>query len=338
MILITMAHYGEAQSFIDYYNAEKTPHLEGNCYAFDQGIILITGEGIPQSIARTSLVLGIYPQINKVINIGVAGSLSHLIQGEIYSIRTVYHFNDDNSGYFQSFTSSDDSTTCDAITSDKRILKDEQAQNLKGHGNLVDRELWGVSFSAKLAHLPWLSYKLISDRAGSLAACEVVKEKSKLYSEKLLNHYLKVTTNSVETKRNEKPSSWYFTITQQRDFEKLKHKIINKYGQDHFEKNLRDFTATNKSTNKKASKELIKFLKIILSPWKYEMEKRWDEMVKEFVREDITVCPSPNFEDENISFAFKAKDFNDISKKMERLKDFPFKRYQRFINGLDNDY
>ena len=176
MHLITMAHLGEAQGVIDLFNLKRvTPQVfEGELL-----VCLITGEGPFEAATLTASQLG-QKKFTSVINLGIAGSMSEdLSIGSIHPVRSVYLVID-GKPQFKSFKSFESGLDC--VTSFERILNKDKALPLTGLGSLVDREAWGVATAAKSAGIPFQSYKLISDMAGTLGACEVAREKSDEWS------------------------------------------------------------------------------------------------------------------------------------------------------------
>ena len=188
MHLITMAHLGEAQALIEEFELKKiSPHHFEN----GQLILLITGEGPFEAASLTSYFLG-KRDVKQIINLGIAGSLNDKMSiGEIYSIRSLY-LAIDGKPQFKSFKLAEEGV--DAITSFERILRPEKARPLSAIAQIVDREAWGVALSAKNFSIPFECAKLISDRAGEIGACELIREEAYSFSQKL-SAYLK---NKIE--------------------------------------------------------------------------------------------------------------------------------------------
>src|SRR5690606_17327800 len=130
------------------------------------------GEGLYEAGMRTSLCLGLFPTIDSVLNLGVAGVLDEGFElHSIVSVRTLYGF--DQKPLFKSFQAAG---TLDLVSSAERILKREDASVLAPMAKLVDREAWAVAYASKDAGKTFYCFKYLSDYAGELNACEPVKE------------------------------------------------------------------------------------------------------------------------------------------------------------------
>ena len=179
MHLITFAHWPEARAFFDHLAPVRHSKFDW-LYEFENGALIITGEGIHDAISKTTLTLGLYPQVTSIYNFGVAGILGPHELHEIKEVRTCYAF--DQKPLFKSFTLLGDT---DLVTSGERILSEKDAAPLKTMASMVDRETWGVAFAAKEARIPLRSFKYLSDKAGELGACELVKDLAEAASAKL---------------------------------------------------------------------------------------------------------------------------------------------------------
>lgn len=187
MDLLLFAHRGEAQEFIKYYGLKPDPK-DHFLYQGKERLLFISGEGIYEVFAKLGQLLGRHP-IKKVINLGIAGSLSPKVKvGEFHSIRTVYAYGEQ--ALFQSFTLQDNSAELDLITSTQRVLDDEVASQLSCFAPIVDRELWAAAKTCAQAKVELFSYKLISDMAGAETACFDLKQRALEFSSELLKGYL----------------------------------------------------------------------------------------------------------------------------------------------------
>src|SRR5690606_22308536 len=102
--------------------------------------------------------------------------------GEIYPVRMSYLIIGEKP-QFKSFKSKNSGLDC--LTSFERIISPEKAAPLKGLASLVDREAWGVAYAARSLGIDFESHKLISDVAGTIGACELIKDQATQWSEKL---------------------------------------------------------------------------------------------------------------------------------------------------------
>jgi nucleoside phosphorylase len=188
MKLIHLAHRGEAQEFLKVLALKADPRQSG-VYFDDSVVLVISGEGIPETISKLSYAISIYSPTD-IINYGIAGSLSKRVEvNSFYEIRTSYLYEDDKPK-FKSFTTQNDSSKIDCISTNQRVLSDMYADILSNFAGIVDRELWGVGFVAKSFNLPFRSFKLISDIAGESTHCFDLKERALEFSSALCEFYL----------------------------------------------------------------------------------------------------------------------------------------------------
>lgn len=176
MHLITMAHPGEALGVIEKFNLKR---VTADLFSGENLMLLLTGEGPMEAAIKTALLLPKHP-FTEVINLGIAGTLSDEFKvGEIHEVRSLYLVQDLKPS-FKTFQASERGLDC--LTSFERILDPDKSLRLKGIGTLVDREAWGIVMTAKAHGIKFSSYKIISDVAGSLSACELVKENAPVFS------------------------------------------------------------------------------------------------------------------------------------------------------------
>jgi nucleoside phosphorylase len=100
MLLVTIAHRGEAQEFIKRTFTQPVDfHFQG-VYRSGDDFLLLTGEGIETAILRVSSILTYFgKKIDRVLNMGIAGALASALQiNQIYGIRHVYREYHDESG------------------------------------------------------------------------------------------------------------------------------------------------------------------------------------------------------------------------------------------------
>ena len=331
MYLITMAHMGEAQGVIEAFKlTRKTPELfEGSDL-----VLLLTGEGPFEAATRTAFHLSKYP-IQKIINLGIAGSISEELNiGHIYPVRTIYLVQDLKPA-FKTFSASESGIDC--VTSFERILDPGKAQKLKGLGGLVDRELWGVAMAAKTAGIPLESYKLISDVAGTLDACEVIKEKASEYSDKLAE-LLKAKMNiSEETSENStKIAGLHFTFTTQAKFETLLNKLSIKEDKEK-EEVLKLLPLEEllllKMTPKERTKLLLEAMEDRIDPVKKILSDKKNQWMKTFQDHGFKVQTDPLWENSAVTVSFEVKNDEELCKKAELLNTLSIKPFEELLNG-----
>lgn len=194
MLLITIAHKGEAQEFIKRaYTQPADFHFPG-IYRSGDDILLLTGEGIEQSILRVSSVLTYFgKKIDRVLNMGIAGALKSSLQiNQIYGIRQVFH-ESNNDQKISKILCKETHSKMDCVTSQKQVIEAKYAQSLKRIAPIVDRELWGIGYTCNNYGISFKSYKLISDYAGESTKLHEIKSNVSYYSKHLFDFYKKLS-------------------------------------------------------------------------------------------------------------------------------------------------
>jgi nucleoside phosphorylase len=186
-----MAHQGEAQEFIKRkFRQEVEFHFKG-LYRSDDDMLLIGGEGIQKTTMRTTAVYTYFShQIDRIINMGVAGSLNQKLQlNQIYGIRNVHH----ELEQYPSFACKETLSKMACVSSLHPVLKDQYAKKLKKKADMVDQELWAIGAVCAMFSLPFKSYKLISDQAGDLTDSKDIMKRAPYYSKHLFDFYKKLS-------------------------------------------------------------------------------------------------------------------------------------------------
>lgn len=332
MHLITMAHLGEAQSVIQQFKLERiTPELFKN----EEIVLLLTGEGPFEAATKTALTLSKF-LFEEVINIGIAGTLNDHKIGEILPVRSLYLINDLKPA-FKTFQGS--SLGVDCLTSFERILDPEKAQTLKGVGHLVDREAWGVAMAAKTAGIPFKCYKVVSDIAGTLNACELIKENSREFSEKIsyfLKNLLAIPEGNEAEEERINLSGFYFTFTSTHQFKGLLKKLSIKEEQDEESilntlplKELRMLEVSPKERAKK----LIEDMEKRLDPFKSRLKDEREKLQKSFNQHEFRIDIDPLWEKSKLTISFEAGNDLELQKKAEALKSLSLKSFTSIMNG-----
>lgn len=189
MKLLTFAHRGEAQYFINADNYKPVDFEFKGLFKNDESYLLITGEGLQNTSKKLSVFFSQQSiKIDKLINIGIAGALdSSLELDSIYCINKVY-----SEEYDQIFFSEDSNNKINCVTAKNRVLDKEYAELLLKMAPIVDLELWACAKICSEFGIPLQSFKLISDYAGNSLTDDIIK-KVKVFSEKLYNYYLKIS-------------------------------------------------------------------------------------------------------------------------------------------------
>jgi len=188
--LLIFAHRGEAQEFLQQLPFQAADTAFKRFYETEQQALLLTGEGLRAAEERLSAFLNAFGKhISTVINLGIAGSLSDALPaGEIYPIRTAYR-EPEAGPAFPSFHSAAPAAQRDCISARKRVLTPAYAQRLASFAPIVDRELWAIASLCADYSLPFLAYKLISDRAGVDTSTVDYKARARQFSEQLFDFY-----------------------------------------------------------------------------------------------------------------------------------------------------
>lgn len=332
MKLIVLAHYGEAQSIIDEYSLSKKSE---ELYQNHEMALLLTGEGPFEATARVSRALA-GGEFSEVINLGIAGALDKKLEiNEIHSVRTIY-LAIDGKFQFKSFEISSEGV--DLVTSFERILDSEKAHILSGMGHLVDREAWGVAFACKEYGVPFRSYKLISDMAGTIGACEVVKDEAQIFSQKLLDKLKKVLFNELKEKESfftsELDKNFYFTFSLKHKFQNLVEKIILRDQVSLAEVMgrlpLEDLTHAKLSPKLRA-KALVDELEILLDPFKGKLHQELNSWKKRY--RPIDLVTDPSWENEEVKFSFTVNSEEELKDKIKILNTVELKPFYQILEG-----
>lgn len=333
MHLITMAHLGEAQSVIDLFKLKRlSPHIfEGETIT-----CLITGEGPFEAAANSALELG-RRSYKQVINLGIAGSFSEEISvGSLHAVRSLYLVID-GKPQFKSFKSKDSGLDC--VTSFERILSREKATPLSGIAQLIDREAWGVAMAAKSAGVPFESYKLISDLAGTLGACEVIKDKAQEWSIALALK-LKELLNVVETEIDPlNIAGFYFTFSTKHQFEQMLQKIAIRedLSIDEVLASLPlEVLREEKLLPKERTRLLLNHMENKLDPLKEKLNSALEAWKLPFERQGIHIATDPTWEGCEIKISFSLQNQKELSQKLKTLSELNLKPFHDLRNGEVN--
>ena len=199
MLLLTMAHHGEAQEFIKRKYTQPTDFYFRGIFRSNEDILLLTGEGIQNTTIRMTAVCTYFGnKIDRVLNMGIAGALDPSLQlNQIYGIRRVSHeFSNDNE--YGSFTCVKTFSKFDCITACRRVNDDKYVADLKNKAQIVDRELWAIGSVSRHFNLPFKSYKLISDYAGNTTDSGQIKENAIDFSKHLFDFYKNLSLTKEE--------------------------------------------------------------------------------------------------------------------------------------------
>lgn len=325
-----MAHLGEAQGVINLFDLKRvTPNLFEN----DTLSCLITGEGPFEAATAVAAQLA-KKSYERVLNLGIAGALDPKLKlAEIYPIRSIY-LAIDSKPQFKSFKSLEQGLDC--ITSFERILSTEKALPLTGIGSLVDREVWGVAMAAKAQGITFESYKLISDFAGSLGACELVKEAAEEYSHKLavfLGTKIQTTTTLQDDMKLE---GFHFTFSTRIKFQQFLKKLSlrEEVSEEEILKQLKlEKWLEQKLLPKERTRLLLEEMEFRLDPLKKQLDQELENWKKPFTSKGIDLISDPNWETPEVKISFQVHSQEELKQKLDLLTNLDMASYHRLRNG-----
>lgn len=341
MILLTFAHRGEAQVFLKENNWKSHPNFN-DLYVSEELALLITKEGSFQSSIALSRALGLYPHITKVINLGIAGSLTKDLQKfDIIQIKNCYA--EDEYKSFSLICEIPHIPSFDCITSKKRILNNDDGKLMAVVAPIVDRELWGLSFVCKESNIPLQSIKLISDHIGDVEFCKIVKEESLDFSDRLYQFFItnlreeKIEPNDSNTVLEiENDPNFYLTVSQKRELKNLYHLLISKTNLSQGEINKKiniEHISKLEQLPKNRSKILALELKKLLYPIRFEIAKHLDEICFESKKLGLNFKFSEDLESKIFHLNTQISSAFDLEQTIKALKKFDYKRYENLLNG-----
>ena len=189
MLLLSIAHRGEATEFIRRKHNLPVDFYFSGLYRSENELLLLSGAGIHSTHKRIKKVCHYFgSKIQAVVNFGIAGSLdSRLETNQIYAIRNSYH--ETAPEWYKSI---DSRSKYDCVTAVNDVLENTYAQVLARIAHITDRELWAIASVCAYFDLPFRAYKLISDIAGSHADQSTIIRNSHVYSKHLFDFYTKL--------------------------------------------------------------------------------------------------------------------------------------------------
>lgn len=324
MILLSFAHRGEAQSFINYYGLKSD---NNKLFTSDRLSLIITGEGIYESLISISHLIGqLKPEI--IINYGIAGSLNKEAQlDQIYQIRTHYYYSDNIE--FKTYT--DSTGSLDLISSDSRIFDDQLAIKLSHFAHIVDREAWAIAKSASSYNTAFKTFKLISDNAGSEVNCFDIKNKAQFYSDQMLEHF----QNQVELKpieKREKLAQLNLSFTQMALLKRLLKLKVRK--ENLCENDL--IQEVNSKLHEKKREECQLYLETLqnsILPFQAKAQQSFTEFTKELEQIGVNCSTDPNFEKQFLNINFKINSQKNIDNLIECLKKTNYSKLESIWEG-----
>lgn len=336
--LIIFAHRGEAQAFFNRFEFKQLPlAFDGLYYSTDQNLyLLVTGEGHYLALEKTISVLTKYAQeISEVINFGICANLSDFEFKSVLKIRTIYL-----DGQFQSFTLLNGDVDC--ITSESRILNNEQASKISNIAPLADRELWGIARACQLLSKPLRAIKVVSDKPKeNIEICKIIKELAGEFSEILFHQYTednRDVTILSEGHQLDLDNNFYITTSQQRQISNIYNKLKLKYSEAEIQNslNLSEIKETSVG-NKQRTQILIQKMRRLLSPKLFEVIDQLEKIKSEWLKKGIDIKYSSNYDSDQIRLSCLIETKEDLQKFGSEIQDIPVRNIQNLLNGQDQN-
>lgn len=331
MKLIHFAHRQEGKEFLERENFTPVEFMGLELYQMANTLLLISGEGIYESLKKVSLILGHF-KISEYLNLGIAGALNTKLPLEhIYEIRTVYGHT--NKPEFHSFELS--KSGLDLITNNERVLSDELRDKLSPFADLVDLELWGALYALKGINIKKNSYKLVSDYAGNSTICSDVKERSEIFAIKLYEHYLslnKEKNSTLEETSEDFPFQDFYMTAQQ----KIKLQDLYLKLKSNPNINFSDLIEKFKNAHprpKEATKALIDYLSTLQNPLKTKIEEKVKNVTSSLQNVGVKISCDPQFEKISFKLSMDINSQGNVRKLKDALEDFNFNKFEEIFEG-----
>lgn len=328
-----MAHAGEAQGVIETFTMTK---IRSDLYTHENMVLLLTGEGPFEAATRTALIIPEF-NITSVINLGIAGSLSvDLKPGDFVPVRTIYLVQDLKPA-FKTFQSLEQGMDC--LTSFERILDAEKANILKGIGHLVDREAWGVAMASKTAGIPFKSYKIISDVAGTPGACELIKEEAWELSARLAEKLPELLNVESMSEQDISLPGFHFTFSTRHRYKNLLHKLSikeEKSSEDMIHDLPVEELRSLEITPKERSKRLLEIMEDRIDPFRKVIAKTTRELQENFQREGFRLQIDPVLENPKVTISLEAGSDEELQSKLDTLQKLSLKPFSDIMKGEFN--
>lgn len=342
--LLTFAHRGEAQAFLKHWNFKSVAMPFEGLYQYENLFLLITGEGLQNASVKSAAVVSKYDHIDKIINLGICGSLDENYKiNSIFEIRTIYS-NQNDHFEFKSYTCSafTDLPRLDLLSVDKRILTPEDRNHLHIVAPLVDREAHGIALAAQSLKKPLHSIKLVSDFAGSgQEICHAVKENAPEWSDSLLNVFLRYeqnTSSKINETDSDLPSElndFHITVSQKRELKNvLKALAIKDISLPQLLKNIQiEEVRNSKLREKEKTTILIEKLVEQLNPIHSKVKQLLDRELAKLNSGHIKTSYDPSFESDELKIHASINHQKNIDDLISALQKVDYQRIKEILRG-----
>ena len=326
-----MAHHGEAQGVIETFKLKK---ISQDIFQGENVFLLLTGEGPFEASTKTALAISRY-NIQSVLNAGIAGTLSDEFKiHDVVMVRSLYLVNGHHT-HFKTFQTHQDGVDC--ITSFDRILHKDSAQKLKGVGHIVDREAWGVAMAAKTAGIPFKAIKVISDHAGSIEACELIKDAAPVFSDILVQKIIEILNEKLPAKEDlPKFPGLHFTFSTGHRFNTLLNKIMIKDETSKEEAISRlglEAITNNELTPKERTRRLLDKMDCLIDPVKSHMQQTTNTLTKRFKESGLNISFDQTWENPQVTISLEVSSDEELSNKIDSLKVLSIKPFSDLMEG-----
>lgn len=347
MKLLVFAHRGEAQAFFNQWEFAPVEFYFSGLFKTKNYYLLITGEGLKDASEKTVAVIANFKEeLDEVINIGIAGSLSPKLKiGDTAWVRSSYAQNAERCE-FKSFTTTQHSSL-DCISAYSRVTTLEEKKMLSSFADMVDRELWSIMSAAHLFSLPAFALKLISDEAESDDFCKLVKEEAPALSKKMLQAFLEreektvkkavaIQAETLEDKLLTHPKL-YFTTSQARKLHTVLRGLAIKKAMSE-----EDILTTLSSiiegeglerTPKELSKLLLMRLDQKLNPLNTKIKEKITQNLKPLIETGAQVSFDPELEQDYVQLNFQIRNTKDQKKLILALEQFNYQKIKEIFQG-----
>lgn len=344
--LLVFAHRGEARAVLKHYEMKLLTEIPLQLYQSADKLhyLLITGEGSLEALAKTSAALGyLNHHLTEVINLGIAGSLHPtVLKDQLICARTVYAQQSEQKMYFKSYTL--ENGEYDVVTAYDRVLDLRQGEYLSAFAPIVDRELWAIAQACSTFHKPLRAYKYISDEIWSQNEgqfCQQIKENSQIYSEALLECYLKSQSALPEPSSTSEDEFYdipgmYFSVSMKRKMDSLLLSLKKAGEYLPFMKAAYDLIEEKKyqkSRPKEIAQSCLLLAQKILSPFDHKVDEALKKIALPFSKNGIEII----FDAQRETPSFLLRTQVNHSKQLEKLKAalevFEFDEVEKIYQG-----
>lgn len=193
--------------------------------------------------------------------------------------------------------------------------------------------------ASKSAGIPFRSIKVISDRAGTLDACELVREKAQELSQLMVTIFEEKLNHPRHSFGGYDLPGFHFTFTS-------RHRLMNLLRKLSIKKNLQEeellkilpleeLRALEVSPKEKA-RLLLDELDNQLDPVKKVIQAKLDTLAKDFQQKGFRLQSDPQLERPKLTISFEAANNDDLQDKARALQTLSLEVFSSMMNGALN--